>query len=291
MIDLMRQAYSTKELCDAFGLSRSAYYNWKQARASVRSIQDRAILKEIRMVHSHRHMKAYGSPRMTAELNARGIACGRHRVARIMREQGIFVRSRKAFRPRTTRVDKTARIAPNHLAKAEAPKVPGQQLVSDITYLRTKEGWLYLSIVVDLFTRAIVGWDLSDSLAAQSVGKAIQKAHENRSMPKGCLFHSDRGCQYTSDHVREKLGQWVQQSMSAKGYCYDNAFAETCFATIKAEMLPDNQIFESKLDAHRVVFDYIETFYNRIRRHSSLGQISPLQFLQLYKQKQNTHLN
>ena len=110
-------------------------------------------------------------------------------------------------------------------------------------------------------------------------------------MQRGCLFHSDRGCQYTSDHVRKILGQHIQQSMSAKGYCYDNTFAETCFATIKAEMLPDSQIFESKLDAQRAVFDYIETFYNLTRRHSSLGQISPLQFLQLYNQKQNIHLN
>ena len=150
---------------------------------------------------------------------------------------------------------------------------------------------MYLSIVIDLFSRFIVGWDLSDSLAAQSVGRAIKKAHKNGSIQKGCLFHSDRGCQYTSDHVRKTLGQWVQQSMSAKGYCYDNAFAETCFATIKAEMLPDSQVFEPKLAARRAVFDYIETFYNRTRRHSSLGQISPLQFLQLYNKKQNIHLN
>ena len=208
-----------------------------------------------------------------------------------MREQGIFVSPRKAFRPRTTKVDKTARIAPNHLAKACAPHAPGQQLVSDITYLRTKQGWLYLSIIVDLFSRAVISWDLSDSLAAESVGKAIKKAQENGSMQPGCIFHSDRGCQYTSDHVRKTLGRGIQQSMSAKGYCYDNAFAETCFATIKAEMLPDSQIFESKLDARRAVFDYIETFYNRTRRHSSLGQISPLQFLQLYNKKQNVHLN
>lgn len=291
MIDSMRKTYSTGELCDVLGVSRGAYYNWKQSRPSARLIENQTILKEIRIIHSHRHMKAYGSPRMTAELNDRGIVCGRHRVARIMREQGIFVRTRKAFRPRTTKVEKTARIAPNRLAKAAAPKAPGQQLVWDITYLPTKEGWLYLSIIIDLFSRAIVGWDLSDSLAAQSVGKAIQKAQKSRSWQKGCLFHSDRGCQYTSDHVRKILGQSIQQSMSAKGYCYDNAFAETCFASIKAEMLPDCQIFESKLDAQRAVFDYIETFYNRTRRHSSLGQISPLQFLQLYSKQQNIHLN
>ena len=252
MIDSMRETFSMEELCGAFEVSRSGYYAWKQAKPTKRSRQDRQIIEAI---HSHRHMKSYGSPRMTEELKSRGLRCGRHRVARLMRAQGISVRPRKAFRPCTTKADKTARIAPNHLAKACAPNAPGQQLVSDITYLRTKQGWLYLSIIVDLFSRAIVSWDLSDCLAAESVSNAIIKAQENGSMRQGCIFHSDRGCQYTSDHIRKTLGHWVQQSMSAKGYCYDNAFAETCFATIKAEMLPDSQIFESKLVARRAVFD------------------------------------
>jgi transposase InsO family protein len=291
MIDSMPETFSTKELCEAFEVSPSSYYAWKQPKRTKRSIENKQIIEAIKAIHSHRHIKSYGSPRMTEELKSRGFQCGRHRVAPLMREQGIFVRTRRAFRPRTTTVDKTARIAPNYRSKACTPNAPGQQLVSDITYLRTKQGWLYLSIIVDLFSRAIVSWDLSDCLAAESVVKAIQKAQENRSIQKGCIFHSDRGCQYTSDRVRKTLGPWVEQSMSAKGYCYDNAFAETCFATIKAEMLPDSQIFESKLDARRAVFDYIETFYNRIRRHSSLGQISPLQFLQLYNKQQNIHLN
>lgn len=291
MIDSMRKNFNIKELCEAFKVSPSSYYAWKQAKPTKRLVEEKKIIEAIKTIHSHRHMKSYGSPRMTEELKSQGFRCGRHRVARLMRAQGIFVRPRKAFRPRTTKVDETARIAPNHLAEACEPNAPGQQLVSDITYLRTKQGWLYLSIIVDLFSRAIVSWDLSDSLAAQSVGKAIKKAQGNGSMQQGCLFHSDRGCQYTSDCVRKTLGPSIQQSMSAKGYCYDNAFAETCFATIKAEMLPDSQIFESKLAARRAVFDYIETFYNRTRRHSSLGQISPLQFLQLYNNKQNIHLN
>jgi len=148
-----------------------------------------------------------------------------------------------------------------------------------------------LSIVVDLFSRAIIGWDLSDSLAAESVCKAITKARKNTPIQDGCIFHSDRGCQYTSDLLRHELGQSMRQSMSAKGNCYDNAFAESCFATIKAELLPSSQIFDSKMQASRAVFDYIETFYNRTRRHSALGQISPLQFLQLYTKQQNKHLN
>ena len=130
---------------------------------------------------------------------------------------------------------------------------------------------------LDLFSRAILGWDISDSLAANSVVKAIEKAQRTGWIAQGALFHSDRGCQYTSNSVRKALGESMQQSMSAKGYCYDNAFAESCFATIKAELLPDSQLFEDKKAARRAVFDYIETFYNPMRRHSVIGQISPLQ--------------
>jgi len=291
MIDSMRKTHSVWELCEALGVSRSGYYASKRSTPTSRAIEDQSILKEILTIHAHRHMKAYGSPRMTRELGDRGIACGRHRVARLMRENGICVHRRKAFRPRTTQVDKKARVAPNLLAAAPAPKAPGQQLVSDITYLRTREGWLYLTIIVDLFSRAIISWDLSDSLAADSVGKAISKARKSARLQNECIFHSDRGCQYTSDLVRKQLGESIHQSMSAKGYCYDNAFAESCFATIKAELLPSSQIFDSKLAARRAVFDYIETFYNRSRKHSALGQISPLQFLQLYTKQQNKHLN
>ena len=211
MIDSMRETFSAKELCEAFEVSPSSYYAWKQSKLTKRLMEEKKIIAAIKDIHSHRHMKSYGSPRMTEELKSQGFQCGRHRVARLMREQDIFVRPRRAFRPRTTKVDTTVRIAPNHLREACAPNAPGKQLVSDITYLRTKQGWLYLSIVIDLFSRFIVGWDLSDSLAAQGVGRAIKKAHENGSIQKGCLFHSDRGCQYTSDHVRKTLGQWVQQ--------------------------------------------------------------------------------
>jgi transposase InsO family protein len=142
-----------------------------------------------------------------------------------------------------------------------------------------------------LFRLTYSGQSSADSLAAQSTCKAIRKAIKNAHIQYGCIFHSDRGCQYTSDLLRKELGASIQQSMSAKGYCYDNAFAESCFATIKAELLPPSQIFDSKIQAHRAVFDYIETFYNRTRRHSALGQISPLQFLQLYKKTKNTYLN
>ena len=215
MIDSMRKNFSIKELCEAFKVSRSSYYAWKQAKPTKRLVEEKKIIEAIKAIHSHRHMKSYGSPRMTEELKSRGFRCGRHRVARLMRAQGIFVRPLKAFRPRTTKADKTARIAPNHLAEACAPNAPGQQMVSEITYLRTKQGWLYLSIIVDLFSRAIVGWDLSDCLAAQSVSRAIKKAQEGGSMQTGCLFHSDRGCQYTSDCVRKTLGHSIRQSMSA----------------------------------------------------------------------------
>lgn len=163
MIDCMRKTYGLREVCEALGVSRSAYYASKRSKQSPRCKQNQLILTEIQVVHSHRHMNAYGSPRMTKELNDRGIACGRHRGDRIMRENDIRIRRRKAFRPRTTQVDKQARVAPNHLANAPAPQSPGQLIVSDITYLRTRQGWLYLTINLDLFSRAIISRDHSDS--------------------------------------------------------------------------------------------------------------------------------
>ena len=156
----------------------------------------------------------------------------------------------------------------------------------------TAEGWLYLVIVMDLFSRAILGWDLSASLAADGVHRALANAKKGPWIRPRAIFHSDRGCQYTSRLVRQGLAPpYWQQSMSAKGYCYDNAFAESCFASLKHEFLPQSGQFDSHQQAHRVIFDYLECFYNRRRRHSALGFLSPFQFIQLYFQKQKHHNN
>jgi putative transposase len=199
---------------------------------------------------------------------------------------------RRPFRPKTTSPDHAAHPSPNLLAKAAPPRAPGRQIVSDITYIPTSEGWLYLAVVIDLFSRSILGWKLADSLHSDVVAGALSSALAKGIVLKGALFHSDQGCQYSSSRIRNLLAQaHLIQSMSARGYCYDNAFAESAFASIKNEVLPDGHSFPTRRAASAALFDYFETFYNRRRLHSSLGYLSPNDFLIQYFQNLNPHLN
>ena len=290
----MRMQYSISELCEALGLSRSGFYAWRERKVAPggRTAENTRLKDQIKLINAHRHTRFYGSPRMTAELNAKGLSCSENRVARLMRSEGIRARPKKPFRPKTTQPDHAATPSPNLLAKADFPQRPGEQLVSDITYVPTREGWMYLAVVIDLFTRSVMGWDLSDSLCATGTIRAIQRAINSGQILPNAIFHSDRGCQYTSQALRQAIAlpQW-QQSMSAKGYCYDNAFAESYFASLKAESFPEDGVFETRSQARIAIFDYIETFYNRRRRHSSLGMISPAQALELYFSNQNQSTN
>jgi len=229
---------------------------------------------------------------MTRELRAQGFSCSENRIARLMRWAGLAARPRKPFRPKTTRPDHAAHPSPNLLAQADPPAAPGTQLVSDITYISTSEGWLYLALVLDLFSRAILGWKLCDSLKSQLVTGALWRALDSGLVRENAIFHSDRGCQYSAGHTRRLLAQHgLRQSMSAAGYCYDNAFAESAFASLKAELLQDAQPFASKQAATTAIFDYLQSFYNRKRRHSALGYQSPQSFLNHYFQNQNPSLN
>ena len=288
----MRDEYSVVELCRVLGVSRSGYYAYRKRSPSPRALENQHLLRDIKDIHNHRHTRCYGSPRMTHQLRHAGHSCSVNRVARIMRRAGISARPRKAFRPRTTTPDHSACASPNRLAKAGNPETPGAQVVSDITYIPTAQGWLYLAVVIDLFSRSIIGWRLSDSLHAQIVTEAIEEADRSGLLGPGTIFHSDRGCQYSATLTRSKLAQrqWIQ-SMSAKGYCYDNAFAESTFASLKNELLPNRQIFKSKAQARNAVFDYIETFYNRKRLHSSLGYKSPVTFLNEHFQMSDQSVN
>jgi putative transposase len=288
----MRNQFSLSELCQALSVSRSGYL---AARARPVSSQERSntdLLKEIKAIHQHRHTRSYGSPRMTRELQAKGRHCSENRVARLMRRHGLRARARRPFRPKTTCQDHAASPSPNLLAQADPPSAPGEQIVCDITYIPTGEGWLYLTVVLDLFSRLILGWSLSDSLRSEGAADAIRKALQTGLVVSGAIFHSDRGCQFTSTCIRDLLRKTrLRQSMSAKGYCYDNAFAESCFASIKAELLPDCGSFENHLHARRSLFDYLETFYNRCRRHSSLDYLAPQDFLNQFFQNQHPSLN
>lgn len=287
----MRDEFSICDLCEAFGVSRSGYYKWRQAPKSQRALQNARLLSCIREVHADAHLRCYGSPRMTHELRDRGIACSENRVARVMRTHQIQGRRKRAFRPRTT-TRGSAKASPN-LLKHSKPTAPGQVLVSDITYVATREGWLYLAVVMDLFTRLITGWAIRESLHADLVLDALDRNHSRPSSSRPpVLFHSDRGCQYSSSAFRSRLRLLrMRQSMSARGYCYDNAACESFFATIKTEAFPQDGVFESQQQARLAIFEYLETFYNPRRKHSALGYLSPRQFLQNHFQSKPNHLS
>lgn len=288
----MRDEYSITELCDALEVSCSGYHAARGRPPSARTLANRQLAEVMHEIHDHRHTRCYGSPRMTSELRDLGLACSENRVARLMRDEGIRARPRKPFKPKTTRPDHAARPSPNLLAQAPPPEAPGTQVVSDITYIPTREGWLYLVFVLDLFSRVVLGWKISDSMHSELVTDAIRSADRTGLLRPGTIFHSDRGCQYTASTTRTLLAQceWIQ-SMSAAGYCYDNAFAESAFATLKAELPGADRPFDTKDQARLAIFDYIETFYNRRRRHSSLGMLSPLQFLNQHFQSNDVSPN
>ena len=281
----MRTDYFISELCDALGVSRSGYHAWRTRTPGPRHRADARLLEHMDSIHKHRHTRCYGSPRMTYELRRRELPCSENRVARLMRCNAMRARPRKPYRPRTTRTDHAAHPSPNLLAQADSPAGPGTQVVSDITYIPTREGWVYLAVVLDLYSRSILGWALSDSLHSEVVLRALTRTIDRGILRPNAIFHSDRGCQYTASSTRQMLARHgLKQSMSAKGYCYDNAYAESVFASLKSELIPESQPFASRSAASSAVFDYIETFYNRRRLHSSLGYCSPSDFLDIYFQ-------
>lgn len=273
----MRPRFPITELCAALDCPRSSFYHAKNPVPSARAQANAALLDQIQLLHAHRHTKAYGSPRVTLTLKARGHSCSRPRIARLMRSAGLRARPRRPFRPKTTSADHAAHPSPNLLADRPAPTAPGQVLVSDITYVPTAEGWLYLAVVIDLFSRCVLGWAVADHLKASLVLEALESSR--RQLPQAQpppIFHSDRGCQYTSSTVRTFLrGHGWQQSMSAKGNCYDNAYSESFFASFKNECFPSSGSFQTRLEAHRAIFDYLATFYNNARLHSSLHYKTP----------------
>ena len=231
-------------------------------------------------------MKSYGSPRMVEELQAQGFEISENTTAKLMRKHGIRARRKWGYKPpQTTNPDPTAKYNKN-LIKNKPPTGFGQQFVTDITYIPTQEGWVYLSVIIDLYTRLVVGWESSETMPATLVTKTLDNATYNWAInTRKAIFHSDRGSQYTSKKVRQWLkANQMKQSMSHKGNCYENAHCESFFASLKTESLPESGYFSSKAEARKRIFSYIEGFYNTRRRHSSLGYLSPLEF---YNQTQN----
>jgi transposase InsO family protein len=223
--------------------------------------------------------RTYGSPRIHAALRARGVSCGLNRVARLMRKLGLKPRMKKKFRVQTTNSNHDHPIAPNLLNQDFSTDHPNQIWVSDMTYIPTDEGWLYLSSTMDLCSRSIVGWSMSASMDADtSVIAAMKMALERRSPPRGLIHHSDQGIQYACSGFRDLLRAYgIKASMSGKGNCYDNAVKESFFHTLKTELVVHER-YRTRAEARASLFDYIEVFYNRQRLHSSLGYLSPADF-------------
>ena len=282
MIERLSVQYPLKDCCLALNVSRSGYYQWTEAQPSARALKERELSQELEKLFKDNRGR-YGSPRMTRALRQNGYGVGKNRVARLMRERKLAARKKRAFRPKTTRSVKVA--VPNQIADLEA-LAPDQIWASDITYVATAEGWLYLAVILDLFSRRVVGWKLSESLDASLVCTALQNALVLRQPAKGLYFHSDRGSQYAS-HAVQKILQAVkaQPSMSGVGNCYDNAKAEAFFSTLKTECFPVNNVFDSKADARSAIFEYIEIYYNNQRFHSALDYQSPRQFESAYQQQ------
>ena len=227
---------------------------------------------------SHKNSRrAYGSPRITEDLQAKGTKCSENRVARLMKTHGIVAKTAKKFKA-TTNSKHNLPVAPNLLNQDFVTEKPNTVWVTDITYISTMEGWLYLVVILDLYSRQVIGWAMSNRLTSGFVIKALYQAIGRRKPATGCLFHSDRGVQYASSDFRDVLKAYgFIQSMSRKGNCYDNAVAESFFHTLKTEHVYDYR-YETRAEAMQSVFEYIEMFYNRQRRHSALGYRSPVSF-------------
>lgn len=265
--------YPVTLLCAVLQVSRSGYYAWRQCPESRRAQEDRRLLPLIRAAHAA-SKQTYGSPRIYQDLRELHETCGRHRVARVMRQYGIRAKHRRRFRA-TTSSQHTLPVAENLLNRQFTPTAPNQAWVSDITYVPTGDGWLYLATVMDLASRRIVGWAMATRIDRTLVCDALTMALQQRRPAPGLLHHSDRGSQYASADYQALLTQHgLIPSMSRKGNCWDNAPMESFFHSLKVEWLHD-QTFLTRAAARQAIFTYIEVWYNRQRRHSTLGYQSP----------------
>jgi transposase InsO family protein len=270
-------------MCFHLDVTTSGFYAWRKRPPSARWLADMALLKEIRTVHAESRGR-YGSPRVHRELVAKGIQVSKHRVARLMRENGLRGRRRRKFR-HTTDSDHAMAVAPNTLERNFTADAPNEVWVTDITYIPTREGWLYLAAILDLYSRRVVGWSMSERITRQLTLDALAMAIAARTPSAGLVHHSDRGSQYASADYRAALdAAGIECSMSRKGDCWDNAVAESFFATLKTELVHDTD-WKTRAEARREIFEYLEVFYNRRRRHSSIGYVSPEEFELRYEER------
>ena len=266
-------------MCQALSVSRSGFYRWCDRCPSVRDRENEQLVAQIRQIH-HELDRIYGSPRMTQALRQRGFKCNHKRVERLMRVNGIRSKRRRKFKVTTHSKHKRA-VAANLIHRDFTALKPNRLWTSDITYIRTLEGWLYLAVFLDACSRRIVGWSMNHRINDGLVISAFKQAKLHRGPQPGLIVHSDRGSQYCSRSFKELLDiNRYQQSMSSTGNCYDNAITESFFASLKTELIYDKQ-FRTRNEARRNIFNYIEIIYNRNRIHSALGGLSPNQFEQI----------
>ena len=279
-IQAHQDEFPVQRMCSVLDVSPSGFYAWQTRPVSPRVQANQKLLPEIRAIHS-RSRKTYGSPRVHAELRACGFRVGRNRVARLMRAANLYGR-RKKKQPRTTNSQHSYPVAPNRLNRDFQATRPNEKWLADITYIPTAEGWLYLAVVLDLFSRKIVGWAFAATLESCLVEQAFRMAVQDRPALSGLLHHSDRGSQYAGGaYQRLLVDQQVQTSMSRTGNCYDNAPMESFFSTLKCEHV-HFQNYRTRQEATTDIFSYIVGFYNRQRRHSSLEYLSPEEFERRY---------
>jgi transposase InsO family protein len=276
-IDQRTKQYPVKQLCELLEVSRSGFYAWKARPASVRAGRRERLAQQIRMVHEQSR-RTYGSPRVHAQLIEQDVEVCVNTVAKLMREEGLGVEKKRRFVPQTTDSRHGHPIAGNHLDRDFEASAPNRKWTCDLTYLWTEEGWLFLAVVIDLYSRKVVGWSMADHLRSELAEDALSMALTRRKPAAELLHHSDRGVQYACRSYRELLTEHsIQASMSRTGNCYDNAVTESFFASLKKECVYRN-VYKTRQEARLSVFEWIEVFYNRQRRHSSLGYLSPATF-------------
>ena len=270
------QEYPITVLCQTLEVSESGYYAWKSREPSQHCREDARLSADIQQIFLE-HRQVYGSPRIHAVLKARGIACGRKRVVRLMQHLGLSAQVKKRRKP-TTQSSPGGRFAPNQLNREFAARVPNQKWVTDTTAVETAEGWLYLAVILDLFSRRVVGWAMAATEDGQLVELALRMALATRHPPAGLLHHSDRGSEFTSERYQALLREvGFEVSMSRTGDCYDNAAMEAFFATLTKECT--NRVrFQTRQEARSAIFEYLECFYNPVRIHSTLQYVSPVAF-------------
>ncbi len=281
MIAAAESDFPVSMMCDVLEVSRSGYYAWKTREPSERAQENAALKTKIKVIHDASR-QTYGSPRVHAELVAQGEKVGLNRVARLMHEEGVCGRRRPKFR-KTTDSNHDHPIAANVLERDFSTDEPDRVWVGDITYVWTHQGWSYLAVIIDLFSRRVVGWSLAEHMRTELIHDALRAAlgHREPSV-RGLLFHSDRGSQYASGEFTAALrGSGISSSMSRKGNCWDNAVAESFFSTLKSELI-HRTIFLTVEAARTAIAEWIEVFYNRQRRHSTIGYATPVEFEDCY---------